>query len=109
MLDSSVSTKVFKWMTAFTERLSQLLSINDEKFRVGLMKFSTDAHTQFNLDAFSTNDGVLSGVGELTHLPGVRNTGEAINYVRTMMFTPNNGDRNWARNYILLLTGEQQR
>ena len=109
MLDSSVSPDIFQWMKNFVSRLSSRLSIDDEKFRVGVMVYSTGSNVEFNLDEYNTNEGVLAGVGDVTYLPGPRTTTKAINFVRQRMFTTANGDRPWARNYILLLTGERQR
>ena len=97
-------------MSKFVNRLTRVLSIDDERFRVGLMQFSTDSSTEFNLNDYLTNDGALTAArGVRQGVRGVRNTAEAIDYVRTDMFTAENGDRDWARNYIILLTGEQQR
>ena len=84
-------------------------SIDDGKFRVGLMTFSTDSHRVFDLRDYRSNLLTIVGTESARYRSGQKNTAAAIDYVRTQMFTRERGDRDWARNYILLLTGNTQR
>ncbi|XP_021339496.1 von Willebrand factor-like, partial [Mizuhopecten yessoensis] len=84
------------------------LSIDNEKFRVGLLRYSTDQAVQNQLDDYLTRDGVVAAIDNVRYQAGETNTADALEYVRTRMFRPNNGDRDFARNYILLITGNDE-
>lgn len=47
---------------------------------------------------------MLAALNNVTYVPGVTNTGTALNYVRTAMLTSGNGDRPDAPNIVILLT-----
>lgn len=43
---------------------------------------------------------------QIGYRPGSKNTAAALKYVRKRMFTPRTGDRSFAKNYVIMLTGE---
>ncbi|XP_021375367.1 uncharacterized protein LOC110464458 isoform X14 [Mizuhopecten yessoensis] len=108
VLDSSVTPETFEWIRNYAKMVAGQLSIDNEKFRVGLLRYSTDQAVQYQLDDHLTRDGVVAAMDDVQYQTGETNTAEALEYVRTRMFRPNNGDRDFARNYILLITGNDE-
>jgi collagen type VI alpha len=108
ILDSSVSQEYFDWMTTFTKNLASTVSIDDEEFRVGLLRYSTDSDVQFHLNGYSSSGDVKNAVDGVNYKGGITNTAQAIDKARTDMFTRDQGDRDYARNFILLITGQDK-
>ncbi|CAG2253559.1 COL6A [Mytilus edulis] len=108
ILDSSVSQEYFDWMTTFTKNLADTVSIDDDEFRVGLLRYSTDSNVQFNLKDYQSSGDVQNAVDQVGYKGGVTNTAQAIDTARTQMFRPDQGDRDYARNFILLITGQDK-
>lgn len=110
MVDSStVSMDTFNSMLEYARQITSRLSIDDEKFRVGVMSFGTEQEMTYHMNTYNTRDRAVNGINQVQYLQGETNTAAAFDYVRENMFTSNNGDRPWARNYILLLTGSEAR
>jgi hypothetical protein len=95
-------------MTTFTKNLAGTVSIDDEEFRVGLLRYSTDADVQFHLNGYSSSGDVKNAVDGVNYKGGITNTAQAIDKARTDMFTRDQGDRDYARNFILLITGQDK-
>ncbi|CAC5363540.1 COL6A [Mytilus coruscus] len=108
ILDSSVSQEYFDLMKTFTKHLAYTISIDDQEFRVGLLTYSTDSKVQFNLNDYKSSDNVKNAVDKVQNRGGLTNTANAIDIVRTQMFTPAHGDRDYARNFIFLITGQDK-
>ena len=108
VLDSSVPTKQFGWMKEYVRSLAGSYNIDNEQYRVGLLRYSTGQQVQWNLNDYQTQNDIIQAVDAIGHNPGERNTAQAIDYVTNQMFTQQNGDRDFARNYIVLLTGEDE-
>ncbi|OPL33400.1 hypothetical protein AM593_06933, partial [Mytilus galloprovincialis] len=108
ILDSSVSQEYFDWMKTFTRNLADTVSIDDDEFRVGLLIYSTDSNIQFNLKDYQSSGDVHNAVDQVRFRGGVTNTAQAIDTARTQMFRPDQGDRDYARNFILLITGQDK-
>lgn len=108
MLDSSVSPEIFKWMKSYVSNMVQNLDIDNEEYRVGLMKFGTNPSLEAHLKRYNEKDKVLRAVERIGYTPGRTNTDRAINYVRQNMFLPYRGDRNFARNIVVLLTSNDK-
>ncbi|CAG2185535.1 COL6A [Mytilus edulis] len=108
ILDSSVSQEYFDWMTTFTKNLADTVSIDDDEFRVGLLRYSTDSNVQFNLKDYQSSGDVQNAVDQVGYKGGITNTAQAIDTARTQMFRPDQGDRDYARNFILLITGQDK-
>lgn len=107
-MDSSVPPTIFSWITDFAKRFVQVLSIDDEEFRVGLLAYSTNAHPEFHLNEYKTKTDILNGIDRVTYRPGQTDTAQAFRTVHQQMFRPHRGDRDFARNYIVLVTGNDQ-
>ena len=108
VLDSSVPNQYFNWMKNYVRALANSYSIDNQQYRVGLLRYSTGQQAQWNLNDYTRKNDIIRAVDRVGYNPGERNTAQAIDYVTNQMFTQSNGDRDFARNYIVLLTGEDE-
>ncbi|KAL3854733.1 hypothetical protein ACJMK2_013983 [Sinanodonta woodiana] len=108
VLDSSVNSSTFNWMMDVARDTIRELSIDDEEWRVGLVTYSTNPNREFNLNQYKKKADVLRQVDRISYRPGQTNTASALKYVRTNMFRESNGDRNFAKNYVILITGNEK-
>ena len=108
VLDSSVSQEYFDWMTTFTKNLLDTICFYHEEFKIGLLRYSTDSNVQFNLNDYQSSGNVRKAVDNVSYQGGITNTAQAIDTARIQMFRPDQGDRDYARNFILLVTGQDK-
>ena len=108
VMDSSVPNQYFDWMKNYVRAMANSYSIDDEQYRVGLLRYSTGQQVQWHLNDYTKRNEIIQAVDGVGYNPGERNTAQAIDYVTNQMFTQPNGDRDFARNYIVLLTGEDE-
>ncbi|XP_052813421.1 uncharacterized protein LOC128240703 isoform X11 [Mya arenaria] len=106
VLDSSVTPEHFRWMNNYARAVVREMSIDDGEFRVGYLIYSNSAYRQFDLQDYGTRSDVLSAIDKVGYRPGTKNTAAALKYARKQMFTPSKGDREYAKNYLILLTGD---
>lgn len=108
VMDSSVKPGRFRTFKTFVQRLAENLNIDSGEVRLGLVSYSTRPSLQWNLRDFNRKDQIINRAERITYNAGQRNTADAINFARTRMFVRSNGDRSYARNFIILLTGEKE-
>lgn len=108
LMDSSVPKNTYQFMKEYAKELVDGFSIEDEEYRVGLMRYSTEADVQFDLDEYTTSKDIKLAIDRANYNPGETDTAKAINTVRQNMFRKSSGDRDYARNLIVLLTGQDQ-
>lgn len=109
-MDSSVQQDQFDgWMKTYAKRFVNQISVDDDEYRLGLVRFDSDADVQFDLKDYRTKQDVLNAVDNVQYKPGgTTNVAGAFDTVRQRMFKNAKGDRDFARNYILLLTGNER-
>ena len=100
----SIGPSHFNLMKSFLSQLVSNLDINDDNARVGLVTFSTEVGTGFNLSDYSTVASVQSAISSLNYSGGNTNTAAALAHVRTTMLTSVAGDRINASNVVVVLT-----
>ncbi|XP_051938846.1 collagen alpha-3(VI) chain isoform X2 [Hippocampus zosterae] len=95
LLDGSDATRnTFTAMRDFVQRVVETLSLDDDKDRVSLVQYSTDAAVQFYLNTYTTKGEILDIVKGLRHRGGrTLNTGAALQYLRDNVFTASAGSR----------------
>ena len=106
MLDESgsVGSRDFGLMKSFLSQLVGRLDIDSGNTRVGLVTYSTNVRSGFNLSAHSSVASVQSAISSLTYSGGNTYTATALAYVRTTMLTSAAGDRNNVPNVVVLFT-----
>lgn len=109
MLDSSVPDElVFNQIKDVASNVTEELSIDNNKFRVGLMLYSSRADVIAQLNRLSKKRDIVQAIKKTIYRPGDSNLADALDYVRQSMLTNRYGDRYFARNLIVLFTGVDQ-
>jgi len=103
----SIGSSNFDLMKSFLSSLVSRLDINSGNTRVGLITYSSNVGSSFDLNDYSTVTSVQSAILALNYPGGATNTGGALEYVRTTMLTPAAGDRVNVPNVIAVLTDGQ--
>ena len=95
LLDGSDGTRTgFPAMRNFVERAVEKLNVGENKDRVSVVQYSTDAEVHFYLNTYTTREDIVDSVRRLGHRGGrPLNTGAALQYVRDNVFTNSSGSR----------------
>jgi len=100
----SIGAADFDLMKSFLSRLVGRLDIDTGNTRVGLITYSSDIGSGFNLSDYSTVASMQSAISALTYAGGGTNTAGALAYVRTKMLTSAAGDRSNIPNVVVVVT-----
>lgn len=96
-------------MKSFSKDLVDRLSVADDEYRIGFLRYSSYANRQFDLREHIKNPRTMKrAIDNIAYRPGGTNTERALDYVRTNMLIPQRGERDFARNHVLLLTGQDK-
>ncbi|XP_076459446.1 LOW QUALITY PROTEIN: uncharacterized protein LOC143292771 [Babylonia areolata] len=109
MLDGTVNNQIFGWMKNFVKDFVSLLNIDGGEYRVAALIFTSRPAVQFHLNRYNFQDEVIDAVDRIRGTRRGRvDTARAFDYVRQNIFSSRNGDRRRARNYVVLLTGNER-
>lgn len=78
--------------------------IDGGNVRVGVIIYSTDDHVQFQMNTYNTKADVYNAIDDMPYRHGSTNTADALNTMRTQMFTQANGDRPNVSNICIVVT-----
>jgi len=101
---TSIGTEDFEMMKSFLRQLVSRLDIDSGNTRVGLVTFSDDVGTVFNLTDHSSVASLQLAISSLRYRTGNTYTATALAYVRTTMMTSAVGDRPNVPNIVAVLT-----
>lgn len=109
VLDSSVKPELYDRMKDYTKDFVNQISVDDDEYRMGLLRFSSDADVQFDLKDYGNKEDIFKAIDNIQYQEGgTTDVAKAFDKVRNDMFKQPKGDRDFARNYILLLTGNER-
>lgn len=93
---------VKEWIADFLDDLP----IDQERIRVGVIRYSNSAQVQFHLNRYKSKQDVLDHIKRIEFVGARTHTGEALRKMHEEMFTNRNGDRSEARypNYAIVFT-----
>ena len=80
------------------------IDVNTCRYRIGLLKFGSNALVQFHLRRYENTPDLLTAIDNVGYSYGFTATAQAIKEVRENMFTRPNGDRKNVRNIAVLMT-----
>jgi len=103
----SIGSRDFGLMKSFLSYLVGRLDVDSGNTRVGLVTYSSNVGTGFNLSAHSSVASVQSAISSLTYSGGGTNTDAALAHVRSTMLTSAAGDRSNVPNVVVVLTDGQ--
>ncbi len=106
LVDSSGSIQRNNWQSVlnFMKRIVQDYTIGPNNVRVGVAIFGNDVQPMFHLNRYSRKSDILTAIDRIPYLDQSTNTPAAIRYMRTTMFSPQNGDRPNAPNIAIIIT-----
>ncbi|KAM3917826.1 collagen alpha-3(VI) chain isoform 4-T4 [Leptodactylus fuscus] len=102
----------FASLRSFIQRVVENLDVGEDKIRIGVVQYSDAARPSFLLNAYPDGQGVLRAVQQLTPIGGSPlNTGAALDYVTTNVFTRSAGSRaaEGVPQFLILLTSGKSR
>ncbi|XP_046556006.1 collagen alpha-3(VI) chain-like [Haliotis rubra] len=110
MFDGTVNNRYFGWMQNFAHNFASQMDIDSGEFRVGAMTFNRGQNLVFNLNDNGWQSEVMQGLKSKTrNTPGGKpDLAGAFDYVRNNMFTNRRGDRPNARNFVIMMTANEE-
>ncbi|XP_056421865.1 collagen alpha-1(XII) chain isoform X3 [Hyla sarda] len=105
----SVGRANFKYILDFMSSLVSAFDIGEEKTRVGVVQYSSDTRTEFNLNKYLNKKDLLAAIKRIPYKGGNTMTGEAIDYLRRNTFVQSAGSRKgFPRIAIIITDGKSQ-
>ena len=100
----SVRRERFPMVLEFVRNIVRNLEIRPRRTRVGVATYASTATVQFYLNTYERKEDVLQAIEFIQFQGGKTNTAAGINLLRTTMFLPQHGERDFAPNIALLVT-----
>ncbi|XP_062911509.1 collagen alpha-1(XII) chain isoform X1 [Mobula hypostoma] len=105
----SVGRANFNRIREFIYSLVSAFEIGDDKTRVGIVQYSSDTRTEFNLNTYNQKVDVLNAVTGLPYKGGNTMTGDAIDFLVKNTFTEEAGARkSYPKIAIIITDGKSQ-
>ncbi|XP_063435022.1 cartilage matrix protein-like [Mytilus trossulus] len=106
MLDSSFSMHPhqFQQQLRFVANVVDHFEISENEVQVGILTFTHMVHANFHLNSFLNKKELKAAILEIPYVGGGTNTGGALHYGRTEMFTKKIGSRELAEKLIVVIT-----
>ncbi|XP_008572507.1 PREDICTED: collagen alpha-1(XII) chain, partial [Galeopterus variegatus] len=105
----SVGRNNFKYILDFIAALVSAFDIGEEKTRVGVIQYSSDTRTEFNLNQYYQRDELLAAIKKIPYKGGNTMTGDAIDYLVKNTFTESAGARvGFPKVAIIITDGKSQ-
>ncbi|GAB1606676.1 uncharacterized protein LOC115210527 [Argonauta hians] len=90
---SSVGQANFNRMLTFVDAITKSFEVGKDSVHVGLVTFADHAKLRFHMNKYFNMSDILTQIKKIPYQGGSTNTGEALNYLRTTSFLPQNGAR----------------
>ena len=100
----SVGLNNFELMKTFTKNLLKSADIDNDYVRVGVNVFSNYNKVVFNLNTYDNKNDVFDAIDAVPYEGASTFLQEALDTVRTEMFTEVNGDRDDVQNVAIVVT-----
>ncbi|XP_078580606.1 uncharacterized protein LOC144864418 isoform X3 [Branchiostoma floridae x Branchiostoma japonicum] len=101
---SSISLPNFDLLKTFLQNITMKFDVSSDITRIGVVQYSTDVNTEFELKTYATEAEVINAISNITRQRGSTFIGAGINFVRTNSFTVAAGDRPLAPNILVTIT-----
>ncbi|KAL4649016.1 collagen alpha-1(XII) chain-like isoform X1 [Arapaima gigas] len=89
----SVARENFKYIRSFIGAMAGAFDIGEDKTRVGVVQYSTDTRTEFNLNQYFRRGELLRAINSLPYKGGNTMTGDALDFLLRNSFTEAAGAR----------------
>lgn len=96
LVDTSQETSQasFQWMQNFISRITGILEVGKDKYRIGLAQYGDQGYTEFLFDTYKTRNEMITHI--LEHLVlrgGSRRTGQGLRFLNQTFFQEAAGSR----------------
>lgn len=88
----------------YVRTIVESLEVATDRTRIGVITYGDTSTVRFQLNTYPNKQDVLQAIDSITYSRGRTNTQEALNIMRTQMFTQANGDRYDVPNYCVVIT-----
>lgn len=89
----SIGNENFEQIRQFLYTLVDSFGIGPDHIRVGLVQYSSNPRTEFQLNTFQNKRGILEYIKKLSYLGGGTNTGKGLDFVMQEHFVESAGSR----------------
>ncbi|KFP75574.1 Collagen alpha-1(XII) chain, partial [Acanthisitta chloris] len=100
----SVGRNNFGYILDFMVALVSAFDIGEEKTRVGVVQYSSDTRTEFNLNQYFRRSDLIDAIKRIPYKGGNTMTGEAIDYLVQNTFTESAGARKGFPKVAIVIT-----
>ncbi|XP_030624856.1 collagen alpha-1(XII) chain isoform X2 [Chanos chanos] len=100
----SVGRENFKFIRNFIGAMAGAFDIGEDKTRVGVVQYSTDTRTEFNLNQYYRRTDLLKAIRNLPYKGGNTMTGDAMDYLVKNTFTEASGARKGFPKVAMIIT-----
>ncbi|XP_053193439.1 collagen alpha-1(XII) chain [Scomber japonicus] len=100
----SVGRPNFKFIRTFISSVAGAFHIGEERTRVGVVQYSSDTRTEFNMKDHLTRPALLRAIGSLPYKGGNTMTGDALDYLLKNTFTEAAGARKGFPKVLVIIT-----
>ncbi|XP_009571425.1 PREDICTED: collagen alpha-1(XII) chain-like, partial [Fulmarus glacialis] len=100
----SVGRNNFRYILDFMVALVSAFDIGEEKTRVGVVQYSSDTRTEFNLNQYFRRSDLIDAIKRIPYKGGNTMTGEAIDYLVQNTFTESGGARKGFPKVAIVIT-----
>ncbi|KAM5164247.1 collagen alpha-1(XII) chain-like [Mantella aurantiaca] len=100
----SVGRGNFKYILDFMSSLVSAFDIGEDKTRVGVVQYSSDTRTEFNMNRYYNQAELLAAIKRIPYKGGNTMTGEAIDYLRKNAFVQSAGARKGFPKIAVIIT-----
>nr|XP_032802448.1 collagen alpha-3(VI) chain-like [Petromyzon marinus] len=99
----SIGRTNFEEIRNFLLAIVRGLDVRPEKVRVGLVQFSSEPRTEFQLNSFSSQDAVLDAIAKLQYQGGATRMGMALDFLISNHFVNSAGGREGSVKQVIVL------
>ncbi len=106
-MDETTRLPYFDWMLDFAKEFISIIDIGSDRHRIGAMSYSELPNTMINLEDLNTRQEILENLeNEINNVPRMSppDVSKAFDHVHSNMFTSHAGDRQKAKNFVILIT-----
>uniref|UniRef100_A0A8C9QXQ4 Collagen alpha-1(XII) chain n=1 Tax=Scleropages formosus TaxID=113540 RepID=A0A8C9QXQ4_SCLFO len=100
----SVGRENFRYIRSFISAMAGAFDIGEDKTRVGVVQYSTDTRTEFNLNQYFKRGELLRAINSLPYKGGNTMTGDAMDFLLRNSFTEAAGARRGYPKVAMIIT-----
>ncbi|XP_062981009.1 collagen alpha-1(XII) chain isoform X2 [Elgaria multicarinata webbii] len=105
----SVGRSNFKYILDFIVTLVSAFDIGEDRTRVGIVQYSSDTRTEFNLNQYFTKRDLIEAIKRIPYKGGNTMTGEAIDYlIKNTFVEPAGARKGFPKVAIIITDGKSQ-